>query len=85
VHRVVTVVSKPGCHLCEKVVGSLMAVSSKHGFELRVLDINEDRELYDRYFLTIPVVLIDGREVFDAREMGPGFDYAKRLESIILS
>ena len=81
--KVVTVVSKKGCHLCEKVVDSLRSISAGGDFELRVLDINEDKDLHDKYFLTIPAVLIDGKDVFDARDMSPDFDYTKKLRTLL--
>jgi len=81
--RVVTVVSKKGCHMCEDVVKSLDLLSSRHDFELKVLDINDDPKLHDAYWLTIPAVLIDGKDVFDARDMSPRFDYGRKLEQLL--
>lgn len=81
--RVVTVVSKGGCHICEKVIGALEALSSRHDIEVRVLDIMDDPALHDKYWLTIPAVLIDGRDVFDARDVVPGADYAAKLETLL--
>lgn len=58
----VTLVTKPGCHLCDAardivldVVGELEDAS----FEER--SIEDDAELYDRFVEEIPVVLINGR------------------------
>jgi glutaredoxin len=82
--KVVTVISKKGCHLCEKVEEALRLLSSKHAFELEVLDINDDPKLHDAYWLTIPAVLIDGKDVFDARHMSPGLDYQKKLEELLI-
>ena len=59
----VTLVSKPGCHLCDaardvvnSVVGALEGVASVT--EVSILD---DPELFEKYVEEIPVVLIDGR------------------------
>jgi len=59
----VTLVSKPGCHLCDaardvvnSVVGELEGVASVT--EVSILD---DPELFEKYVEEIPVVLIDGR------------------------
>ncbi len=81
--RVVTVVSKAGCHLCEDVVSAVAALSSRYDFELRILDIRDDPKLHDKYWLTIPAVLVDGRDVFDARDMGPGSDCPRKLEMLL--
>lgn len=81
--RVVTVVSKHGCHLCGLVIDVLDSLSSRYDIQVRVLDIDDDHELHDRYWLTVPVVLVDGRQVFDARDMGPKVDYASKLDLLV--
>jgi len=81
--RRVTVISKQGCHLCEKVVDALRPIASAHGLRLEVLDIDDDPKLYDRYWDTIPVVRVDGEDVFDAREMTPDSGYSKKLERLL--
>jgi glutaredoxin len=57
----VTLLSKPGCHLCDaarEVVATVVAESPGTRFvETSILD---DPELYDRYVEEIPVVLING-------------------------
>jgi glutaredoxin len=82
--RRVTVVSRQGCHLCERVIGTLASLSSRHRFALEVLDLQDHPELRDRYILTIPVVRIDGRDVFDARDMTLDLGYAQLLEKLIM-
>ena len=58
----VTLVTKPGCHLCdaarEIVVG---VVSDTIGAEFVERSILDDAELYDRFVEEIPVVLINDR------------------------
>jgi hypothetical protein len=83
--RVVTVVSKKGCHLCEKVVGTLISLSSRYNLEVRVADIGEDPVLHDKYWLTIPAVQIDGSDVFDVRHMGGEVNYAVMLEQLLMA
>ena len=59
---IVTLLSKPGCHLCDDardVVHSVIDGNEKFRFvEKSILD---DPELYDRYVEEIPVVLINDR------------------------
>ena len=81
--RAVTVISKDGCHLCEKVIRALDSLSSRYNLEVRVLDISNDPKLHDKYFLSVPVVQIDGRDVFDARDIGLGDGYARKLELLV--
>lgn len=83
--RTVTVVSKKGCHLCEKVVATLNSLSPRFDFEVRVVDIGVDPELHDRYWLTIPAVLIDGKDVFDVRHIGGEVNYAIMLEQLLMA
>jgi glutaredoxin len=81
--RVVTVISKKGCHLCEKVVEALNSLSSRLDLEVRVLDIGHDAELANKYFLTIPVVQIDGKDVFDGKDMTADEGYVGKLEQLV--
>lgn len=55
---------RPGCHLCDDAAQLLDAMSARHGFELRRVDIESDDALLLRYGLEIPVVaLADGTEL----------------------
>jgi len=82
---VVTVFSKEGCHLCEKVIETLNSLSARFDLQVMVVDINDDPSLQDRYLLTIPVVQINGEDVFDARDMGEAATYAMVLEELLKS
>ncbi|TMM16879.1 MAG: glutaredoxin family protein [Actinobacteria bacterium] len=59
----VTVYSRPQCHLCEEAVGVLAGLQAELGFELRQLDITADEALHRAYFERVPVVLLDGDEL----------------------
>jgi hypothetical protein len=61
----ITVMSKPGCHLCEvalqtvqKVVGANIPVL------IEEIDITQNLDLLEKYRDDIPVVLVDGVERF---------------------
>ncbi|MEV7130707.1 glutaredoxin family protein [Streptomyces sp. NPDC093260] len=60
--RLVTLVRKPGCHLCDDAQTVVEKVCAEVGARWEQKDISEDRELYDRYWEQIPVVLIDGEQ-----------------------
>jgi glutaredoxin len=60
---VVTVYSKPDCHLCAEAVTVLRGLQAQLPFELRELDISDDDALLRAYFERIPVVEVDGEEV----------------------
>ena len=53
--------SRPGCHLCEDARAMLVRAGAT--FEER--DIEADDVLFRRYLERIPVIVIDGEEVFE--------------------
>lgn len=58
----VTLVGKPGCHLCDDARAVLDAVLAEHpGVAFDERSILDDAELHDRFVEEIPVVLIDDR------------------------
>lgn len=52
--------TRAGCHLCEDAEKLLR----RYGLIPKLVDIDTDPELTNRYNLTIPVVEIDGKERF---------------------
>jgi glutaredoxin len=83
--RVATVVSKRGCHLCEKVAKTLTELAPRFNLEVRVVNIDDDPKLHDQYWLTIPVVQIDGKDIFDVRHLGGEVNYAIMLEQLLIA
>ena len=61
----VTLYGRPGCHLCDEARDVLERVRSEAPFELRLIDIERDDELFRRYLERIPVVCLDGEELFE--------------------
>ena len=61
----VTLYSKPDCHLCVDARTALSRVAADIPFELRELDITADEALHRAYFERIPVVALDGEELFE--------------------
>ena len=60
--RLVTLVRKPGCHLCDDAEAVVARVCADLGVPWEHKDIIEDEELNRRYWEQIPVVLIDGEQ-----------------------
>jgi glutaredoxin len=56
----VTLLSKPGCHLCEEARVVIEAVTAELGEDFVEVDITTDDELYTRWWEQIPVTLVDG-------------------------
>jgi len=62
-NHVVTIYSKPGCHLCDRAKDVLGRLQQRAQFSLEEVDISQNPELLARYGHDIPVILLDGREV----------------------
>ena len=61
----VTLYGRPGCHLCDEAREVLLRVRAETSFELHEVDIERDDELFKRYLERIPVVCLDGEELFE--------------------
>jgi hypothetical protein len=63
-HRI-TIMSKPGCHLCEVALDTVQKVIGAHmPVLIEDVDITQDQDLLEKYRDDIPVVLINGTERF---------------------
>jgi glutaredoxin len=62
---VLTLYTKPDCHLCEEALQTLLEVRAELPFELRLRDITTEEALHRAYFERIPVVAMDGEELFE--------------------
>jgi glutaredoxin len=56
---------RPGCHLCDDARAQLLTLRDELGFALIEHDIEADEQLHRRYLERIPVVALDGEELFD--------------------
>ena len=61
----VTLYGKPGCHLCDDARETVERVRARHPFELREVDVSLDPELHREYGERIPVLALNGEELFD--------------------
>lgn len=53
--------SRPGCHLCERALGELVALHGEgYRFELHEVDIDSDEELLRTMLERIPVLELNG-------------------------
>jgi len=64
---VVTVYSRPGCHLCEEAKAAIESAGCDGEFTLEEVNIDDDPVLLDRYQYDIPVVSINGVKAFKHR------------------
>jgi glutaredoxin len=58
----VTLIGKPGCHLCDEARAVVAAVTAELGEEYVELNILDDPDLRARYAEQIPVTLVDGQQ-----------------------
>jgi glutaredoxin len=63
--RTITLYGRPGCHLCDDARTALQRIRQRIPFELEERDITTDDALHRRYLERIPVVALDGEELFD--------------------
>lgn len=63
--REVVLYAAAGCHLCESARRVLERVRAEVPFALEEVDIGGNPELERRYRERIPVVALDGEEVFE--------------------
>ena len=61
----VTLYGRRDCHLCDDAREVLRRVRAARPFELVEVDIEQDPVLFKRYLERIPVVALDGEELFD--------------------
>jgi glutaredoxin len=61
----VVLYSRPGCHLCDDARAVIEGVRTSVGFAFEEVDIERDDALVRDYGIRIPVVAIDGRELFE--------------------
>ncbi|WP_373465917.1 glutaredoxin family protein [Streptomyces sp. V3I8] len=60
--RLVTLIGKPDCHLCEDAQIVVEKVCGDLGVVWEKKDITQDAELHREYWEQIPVVLVDGAQ-----------------------
>jgi len=69
----VVVYSRDGCHLCDVVKETLTQLQGEAEFQWRVVDVDSDPELRQKYNDEVPVVFIYGRKTFKYRMDGRQF------------
>jgi glutaredoxin len=61
----VTLYTRIGCHLCEEAERVLRQEQSATPFHLELVDVDRDPELARRYGVRVPVVAVDGQDLFE--------------------
>ena len=56
-----TLLSRPGCHLCDEMRREVDALLADRPHEWNVVDVDSDPDLAARYGDSIPVLFVNGR------------------------
>lgn len=59
----VTLIGKPGCHLCDEARAVVVSVCADVGVPWREVSILDDAALAEAHWQRIPVILVDDREI----------------------
>ncbi len=70
---VVELYGRPGCCLCDDARVVLERLRDELDFTLVELDITSDDDVHRAYFERIPVIRLDGEELFDFHVDEPAF------------
>ena len=57
----ITLIGKPGCHLCDDARDEISRLCAETGDAWVELSIEDDPALFDEYWERIPVILVDER------------------------
>ena len=84
-HPTITVISKRGCHLCEQAISVLESLKkSEHSFDLSILYIEDDSNLFDKYCIKVPVVRFNGTDVYEAEDIARPNECKGKLEKLVI-
>ena len=62
-----TLYSKKDCHLCDVAKNELDVLQNEIAFLIIEVDIEKDRDAFEKYKYLIPVIEIDGKIMFTGR------------------
>jgi glutaredoxin len=63
--RVLQLYGRAGCHLCDDARAIVQRIGADHPFVLQEVDIESDDALLKAYLERIPVLVLDGEELYD--------------------
>jgi len=76
--REVVIFGRKGCHLCETVEAEIRSIKEIK-ISLTVVDIDRDPALQAKYLTRVPVVVVGGRETFEAKMMDIEGEWKEKL------
>ncbi len=58
----ITLIGRPGCHLCDEARAVIVRVANDLGIDWEERSLDDDEVLREQYAEQIPVTLVDGRQ-----------------------
>lgn len=58
-----TVYVRQGCHLCDEMIALLRDFQKDYNFTFEAIDVDSDEELYQRFNVLVPALLMGDREI----------------------
>ena len=62
--KTILVYHRQGCHLCEQVAASLFQHQQELGYEIELIDVDNEPELREKYNADVPVVALGDEVIF---------------------
>jgi glutaredoxin len=63
-HLHFVIYTRPGCHLCETAERCLRTEQKRWGFQMAIVNVDDDPRLAAEYGLQVPVVTVNGKVRF---------------------
>ncbi len=60
---VLSIYSRPECHLCDEMFGALEKWHSRFSFKVKIIDIDQDTSLTARFAARIPLLAVGDIEI----------------------
>jgi len=64
---VLTLYSRPGCHLCDEMLSVVRSLARQLAWTVEEVDISRDAALETEFGTEIPVLMVNGRKAFKYR------------------
>ena len=61
--RILTLYTRPGCHLCDEMKAKVAPIAARHRFAVRERNIDEDSVLQQRFNDEIPVLFLGEKKI----------------------
>jgi len=55
--------NREGCHLCEDMIEQLQEYCKKYSFNIKIIDIDKNSELQQKYNVLVPVLCYQNGEI----------------------